>query len=136
MAVATVSEVSKAIRDALTNIDGLRVIEFIPDSLTPPMATVGIDNVLFHGAFGPGDPQYYFTVSIVVARASDRIAQKRLDDYLSWSGPLSVRAAIEKDTTLCKTVQACQVISGGNVTSINVNDVLYLSVEFTLEVHA
>jgi hypothetical protein len=75
MAVATVSEVSKALRTALAEIDGLRVIEFIPDSLNPPMATVGIDNVVYHGAFGAGNPLYLFTVSVVVARASDRIAQ-------------------------------------------------------------
>ena len=136
MAVATVSEVSKRLREALANIDGLRVIEFIPDSLNPPMATVGIDNVIYHGAFGAGNPQYLFTVSVVVARASDRIAQQRLDNFLSWDGDGSVRAAIEKDPTLCGTVQTCQVVSGGNVTSINVQEVIYLSVEFNVEVYA
>lgn len=136
MAVATVFEVSARLREALDEIEGLRVIEFIPDSLNPPMATVGVDNVLYHGAFGPGNPQYFFTISIVVARASDRIAQKRLDEYLSWDGAASIRAAIEKDPTLCGAVQSCQVVSGGNVTSINVNEVLYLSVEFTVEVYA
>ena len=136
MAVATVSEVSKRLREALANIDGLRVIEFIPDSLNPPMATLGIDNVIYHGAFGAGNPQYLFTVSVVVARASDRIAQQRLDNFLSWDGAGSVRAAIEKDPTLCVTVQTCQVVSGGNVTSINVQEVIYLSVEFNVEVYA
>ena len=136
MAVATVSEVSKRLREALAEIDGLRVIEFIPDSLNPPMATVGIDNVIYHGAFGAGNPQYLFTVSVVVARASDRIAQQRLDNFLSWDGAGSVRAAIEKDPTLCGTVPTCQVTSGGNVTSINVQEVIYLSVEFNVEVYA
>ena len=135
MAVATVSEVSKALRTALAEIDGLRVIEFIPDSLNPPMATVGIDNVVYHGAFGAGNPLYLFTVSVVVARASDRIAQQRLDNFLSWDGGQSVRAAIEKDPTLCDTVQTCQVSSGGNVTSINIQEVIYLSVEFNVEVY-
>lgn len=136
MAVATVSQVSKRLRDALGEIDGLRVIEFIPDSLNPPMATVGVDNVTYHGAFGAGNPVYLFTVTLVVARASDRIAQQRLDGFLSYDGDLSVRAAIEKDPTLCDTVQACQVVSGGNVTSINVQEVIYLSVEFVVEVYA
>lgn len=136
MAVATVSEVSKALRDALSAVDGLRVVEYIPDSLNPPMATVGVDTVTYHGAFGGGNPVYLFTVALVVARASDRIAQKRLDDYLSYQGAQSVRAAIEKDPTLCETVQACQVVSGGNIVNINVNDVVYLSVEFVVEVYA
>jgi len=136
MAVATVSEVSKALRNALGEIDGLRVVEYIPDSLNPPMATVGVDTVNYHGAFRGGNPSYAFTVSVVVARSSDRIAQKRLDDYLSYEGAQSIRAAIEKDPTLCDTVQTCQVVSGGNIININVNDVLYLSVEFVVEVYA
>ena len=136
MAKATVSEVSEALRTALRAIPGLRVVEYIPDSLNPPMATVGVDTVNYHGAFGGGNPTYLFTVSVVVARASERIAQKRLDDLLSYDGTLSVRAAIEADTSLCDTVQTCQVTSGGNITSLNVNDVIYLAVDFSVEVYA
>ena len=133
---ATVSEVSVALRDALKSVDGLRVVEYIPDSLNPPMATVGVDTVIYHGAFGAGNPQYLFTVSLVVARSSDRLAQKRLDDYLSYGGAQSIRAAVEKDPTLDGCVQTSQVVSGGNITNINVNDVIYLAVEFAVEVHA
>jgi hypothetical protein len=100
------------------------------------MATVGVDTVIFHGAFGAGNPQYVFTVALVVARSSDRMAQKRLDDYLSYGGAQSIRAAVEKDPTLGGCVQTSQVVSGGNITNINVSDVIYLSVEFTVEVYA
>lgn len=134
MAIATVSQVSKRLRDALAEVDGLRVIEFIPDSLNPPMATVGVDNVTYHSAFG-ANPVYMFTVNVVVARASDRIAQQRLDNFLSYDGEGSIRAAIEKDPTLCGTVSTCQVVSGGNIISLNVQEVIYLSVEFNVEVY-
>ena len=134
--VASVSQVSEAIRTALRAIQGLRVVEYIPDSLNPPMATVGADTVTYHGAFGAGNPVYQFTVAVVVARASERMAQKRLDDFLSYDGPLSIREALEADSTLCDIVQTCQVVSGGNITNINVNDVVYLSVEFAVEVYA
>ena len=133
---ASVSEVSVALRTALQTVTGLRVVEYIPDSLNPPMATVGVDTVIFHGAFGAGNPQYLFTVALVVARSSDRMAQKRLDDYLSYGGAQSIRQAVEKDPTLGGCVQTSQVVSGGNVTNINVQDVVYLSVEFAVEVYA
>lgn len=133
---ATVSQVSEALRTALVAVPGLRVVEYIPDSLNPPMATVGVDTVNYHGAFRGGNPQYLFTVGLVVARSSDRMAQKRLDDYLSYEGNQSVRAAVEKDPTLGGCVQTCQVVTGGNITNINVNDVVYLSVEFAVEVYA
>lgn len=135
MAVATVTEAAEALRTALANIDGLRVSEFIPDSLNPPLATVAVDNVQYHTAFGHNNPRYTFTVAVVVARSSDRIAQRRLDGYLSADGAQSVRAAIEKDPTLCDTVQTCQVVSGGNIVSLTVNEVVFLFVEFVVEVY-
>lgn len=135
MATANSNEIAAALQTALATIDGLRVVEYIPDSLNPPMATVAIDGVRYHTAFGVGNPLYTFVVSLVVARSSDRIAQRRLGDYLSPTGAQSIRAAIEKDPTLCDTVQTCQVISAGNIVSLNVNDVLFLVVEFTVEVH-
>jgi hypothetical protein len=135
MATATVTEVAEALRNALAEIDGLRVSEFIPDSLNPPLATVAIDEVQYHTAFGHNNPRYTYTVAVIVARSSDRIAQRRLDGYLSATGSQSVRAAIEKDPTLCDTVQTCQVTLGGNVVTLTVNDVVYLFVEFTVEVY-
>jgi len=133
---ATVSEVSEALRTALQAVPGLRVVEYIPDSLNPPMATVGVDTVNYHGAFRGGNPVYLFTVTVVVARSSDRLAQKRLDDYLSYGGDVSIRAAVEEDPSLGGCVQTSQVVSGGNITNINVNDVIYLSVDFVVEVYA
>lgn len=135
MATATTPEVAEALQTALTTVNGLRVVEYIPDSLNPPMATVAIDGVRYHTAFGSTSPLYTFIVSVVVARSSDRVAQRRLGEYLAPTGASSIRAAIEKDTTLCNTVQSCQVVSAGNIVSLNVNDVLFLVVEFTVEVY-
>lgn len=135
MATATVAEVAKALRTSLAIIDGLRVSEFIPDSLNPPLATVAVDGVQYHTAFGHNNPRYNYTVSVVVARSSDRIAQQRLDAYLSATGGQSIRAAIEADPTLCGTVQTCQVVSGGNIVTLSVNDVVFLFVEFVVEVY-
>jgi hypothetical protein len=135
MATASVSEVAAALRTALADIEGLRVSEYIPDSLNPPLATVAIDDVQYHTAFGYNAPRYTYNVSVIVARSSERIAQRRLDGYLSATGGQSVREAIEKDPTLCETVQTCQVVSGGNIVTLTVNDVVYLFVEFVVEVH-
>jgi hypothetical protein len=132
---ASTSEISDALQTALGQIDGLRVVEYLPDSLNPPMATRAIDSVRYHTAFGYGTPLYTFTISVVVARSSDRIAQQRLGEYLSPTGNSSIRAAVEKDPTLGDTVQSCQVVSAGNIVSLNVNDVLFLVVEFTVEVY-
>lgn len=126
---------AEALQTALATIPGLRVVEYIPDSLNPPMAMVSLNSVQYHNTFGIGSPQYNFVVSVIVARSSDRIAQRRLSEFVAPTGAQSIKASIEKDITLCDTVQTCQVISAGEIISINVNDVIFLVVEFAVQVH-
>lgn len=132
----TVSEIAAGIKANLSQIQGLRVVDYIADKITPPVALVGIDNVVFHRAFAGGDAVYTYTVTVVVARADTRVAQRKLDEYLSFDAPGSIRKAIERDVTLNDTAQACIVERGGNINTVAVDDVVYLAVDFTVTVHA
>jgi hypothetical protein len=132
---ATVSEAAEGLRERLATIVGLRTYEYLADSFQPPAAMVNIDNVDYHQAFAGGDPVYTFTVTLFVARAEERTAQRKLDDYLSYSGDKSVREAIENDTTLGGRIETCVVTSGGNIAALQVNEATYLSIEFTVIVH-
>jgi hypothetical protein len=51
-------------------------------------------------------------------------------------GTQSVKAAIEKDRTLGGVVDTCRVVSVSNYASSDANDVLYLAVDFEVEVYA
>lgn len=133
---ATISEAAAGIRDRLATINGLRVHEYIPDTINPPMAIVGLDQVDYHGSFGGGDPVYTFTVTVIVARVSERTAQTKLDAYASWSGTSSIRAAIEADKTLNGVVSTLNVPTAGNIQAIQSNEVTYLAIDFTVVVHA
>jgi hypothetical protein len=133
---ATVSEIAEGIKANLTQIQGLRVVDYISDKLTPPVALVGIESVVYHRSFSGGDPVYTYTVSVIVARADTRIAQRKLDEFLSFDSTNSIRRAIERDTSLDGTAQTCIVDRGGNISTVAINDVIYLSVDFTVTVHA
>lgn len=133
---ATVSEAAAALKTALGTITGLRVVDYLPDQVNPPTALVGIDTVNYHGAFRNGDATYTYTVTVVVSRASERTAQQKLDAFLSATGATSVRAAIEADPTLGGVIQTCVVPTAGNIQVLNINDVMYLTVDFTVTVHA
>lgn len=133
---ATVSEVAAGLRTNLSRIDGLRVLDFVPDQLNPPTAFVAIDNVTYHRSFAGGDPVYVFNVNVVVSRADSRTAQAALDGFLSYDGRTSIRAAIESDVTCNGTAQTCVVERGGNVAALNIGDIAYLTVEFQVTVHA
>lgn len=133
---ATVSEALAGLRNALAQIPGLRVVEYLPDQINPPVAVCAIDEVTYHEAFSGGDPRYQMTVSVVVDRASERVAQKKLDAFVSYGGSQSIRAAVESDMTLGGSVQQAVVQRASNIQIVNVNEVIYLAVDFTVMVHA
>lgn len=132
----TVSEIAAGLKTNLTSIEGLRVLDYVSDQINPPTAFVGIDNVTYHRSFAGGDPVHVYTVTVIVSRADTRTAQAALDGFLSWDGRTSIRAAIESDPTCAGTAQTCAVERGGNITTVTLNDVAYLAVDFTVTVHA
>lgn len=132
---ATISEISAALRDALTAIPGLRVQDRLVDNPSPPIALVGIDQVTYHRAFAGGNAEHEYTVTILVGRDPERVSQDRLNGYLSYDGTQSVRQALEADPTLGGVVNACHVTSGGNISLVSIGDANYLTVEFTVLVH-
>ena len=133
---ATVSQAANGLREQLRQIPGLRVVDYLPDQVNPPMAVMSVTDVTFHRAFSGGDPIYQFVVTLIVARASERVAQDRLDAYTSFDGAQSVRAAIESDQTLGGVVATSVVDRAGNIQTVTLADnVNYLAVDFTVIVH-
>jgi hypothetical protein len=133
--MSTVTEISASIKDALTRVKGLRVHDYLPDQINPPVAYVAIDSIDYHGAFRGGNPLHAYTVTVIVGRTSDRASQKLIDDYLSYDSDLSIRSAIEYDRTLGGTVQTSIVTRGGNLQAINMGDVVYVGIDFTVTVY-
>ncbi len=133
--MSSVSEISDALKNALTLVPGLRVHDYLPDQINPPVAYVGIDSIDYHGAFRGGNPVHSYTITVVVGRTSDRASQKTLDEFLSYDGPRSIRAAIEKDRTLDGWVQSLIVTRGGNLAPLTMGDVTYVSIDFTVTVY-
>jgi hypothetical protein len=133
---ATVAQVMTGLKTQLSTISGLRVVDTIPDVINPPVAIPALIEVRYHGAQQQGMVEHTVTVSLVVARISERTAQQTLYGYLSSSGATSVRAAIEADRTLGGVVQTCIVRSGSNIQSVSVGDQTYLVVDFDVLAYA
>jgi hypothetical protein len=135
MTVKTVTEISDALRNALTAIPGLRVFDYLPDQINPPVGYVGIESVNYHGAFSGGNPVHNYTVTIVVGRTSDRASQRALDEFLAYDSPRSVRDAIETDPTLGGFVSTLIVTQGGNLQTINIAEVIYVAIDFSVTIY-
>jgi len=131
---ATPTELKTQLAEALKTITGLRAYAYQPDQVNPPMAWPVLDGIDYHGAMGPGLVTHRFRVSCLVGRASERVAQNRLDAYLAYDG--GVRAALEADKTLGGYAQTLIVESADNITSIDAGDATYLMVSFRVVVYA
>jgi hypothetical protein len=85
---------------------------------------------------GAGNIVNRFSITVVVQRASERTAQEKLDAYVAYDGAQSVRRALEADRTLGGVVQDLIVTGATNITNIDANDTLYLTVDFQMLVYA
>lgn len=133
--MASISAMRAGIAANLATITGLRSAAEIPDNPNPPVAIVSLDSVNYDKTFGNGCVEYSFTVTVIVGRSAERIAQRNLDAFISL-GEKSIKNAIELDKSLGGTAFDCRVASLNSVGSIQLNDNTYLAADFTVSVIA
>lgn len=119
----------------LATISGLRTSIDIPDNPNPPIAVIGINNVRYDQAYQGGLTEYNFVVTAIASRASDRWAQRRLDDYTS-TGANSIKEAIESDRTLGGAAYDVRVTEMSNVGAVSLGETSYLAADFAVTVYA
>ena len=132
---ATVSQVASGLATRLGTISGLRTSTFQPEQLNPPFAYPVLNRIEYHRAYQGGDVVMDWSVFVIVGRYTDRTAHAMLDDYLSYSGSKSVRAAIEADKTLGGVCQTLIVRSGLDISSLDANGAEFLQIQMQVEVH-
>lgn len=132
----SLTTIRQGIATNLATIPGLRVAAEIPDNPNPPIAVVMPNTITYDEAFGRGTSQYNFTVTVIVGRASDRIAQRKLNDYAS-PGEQSVKAAIESDKTLSGTAFDVRCESLSNIGAVSLGgETTYLAADFVVTAYA
>lgn len=132
----SIDGIRTGIANNLAGISGLRTAPELPDNPNPPVALVQLRTVEYDQAFQRGLAVYTFTVTVIVGRAAERIAQRRLNDYCDNTGSSSVKAAIESDKTLGGAAFDVRVVSMDNIGSLQANDAVYLAAEFTVNAYA
>ena len=116
----------------VATIDGLRSVAYVPPKIVPPMAVVSVGAGRYDDTFA-GSMTAEFGVLVLVARADDRSAQARLDDYISPTGTYSVKTAVDADPTLGGSVGTASVIGWSDPAEFEVGGASYVGVEFTVE---
>ena len=127
------SNVRDGLKTRLQTITGLRVYDLIPDTVSPPAAIVGQLDFTFDINNARGLDQANCDILVIVQRLSERVAQDKLDAFLSGSGAGSIKAAIEGDRTLGGTVNTLRVISAEGGTYDSAGS-LFLSYRYRLTI--
>jgi hypothetical protein len=131
----SISLIRQGLATNLATIPGLRAVAEVPDLPNPPIAIVALNSVTYDRAYANGMTSYSFTVTVIVGRAAEKEAQRRLDAYIS-TGSSSVKYAVESDKTLGGNAYDCRVVSMDSVGSLNISDTTYLAADFSVTVIA
>tara|TARA_A100001515_G_scaffold68403_1_gene54419 strand:- start:379 stop:786 length:408 start_codon:yes stop_codon:yes gene_type:complete len=135
--MASLSSIRSGIATNLGNISSLTVFGFVPDSIEPPTAVVGVvDNIEYDTSMSRGADTYSIPVFLYVSRVDAQDAQDTLDAFLASSGSSSVKTQIESDSTLGGVANSARVVEADNYGVYSINNIDYLGCEFTVEVIA
>ena len=129
----SIQEIRAGLAKNLRTISGLRVSETIPDQVNPPIAVISLSTVEYDGAYQQGLTTYRFLVSLVSSRISDRLAQRRIDEFCS-NGERSIKLAIESDKSLDGAAFDVRVTEMGSVGTVSLDETMYLAAEFSVDV--
>jgi hypothetical protein len=110
---ATLTAIREGIAANLAALDGVQVSAYMLASPTLPGIQVFPASIEYDLAMRRGLDKWMLTVRAYVGLSTDQGAQMKLDQYLAPSGVLSVKQAIESDSTLGGTVGDVQVVSSG-----------------------
>lgn len=117
-------------------VTGLRSSPVLIDNPSPPIALVNLNTVDYHEAMQNGLNVLNFQISLIVGRAAERSAQRKLDAYLAPTGSGSVKAGVESNRTLDGSCFDLIVTSASAIGSLTINDQVYLAAEFNVTVYA
>jgi hypothetical protein len=131
-----ISAIREAMAVNLATVPGLRTSAEMPDNPNPPIATMSLDTVDYNLAMNQGLTLFNFTVIVIVGRAAEKRAQRKLDAYCSQDGDLSIKLAVESDKSLGGNAFDVRVVGMNNIGSLSLNDQEYLAAEFSVVVYA
>ena len=133
--MASLSSIRTGLSTRLATISGLSVYSYVPDSIEPPTAVVGVmSSVDYDSTMSRGSDMYEIPLYLYVSRVDAELSQDSLDEFLAGSGTSSIKQAIEGDTTLGGVVSSARVVEASNYGVYTINSIDYLGVEFSVEI--
>lgn len=132
-----VAALQAAIANAVgSSIQGIQTHPGVPDSIVAPAFSAGEpDPIEYDETFG-GLVQILFKSRLYAARVDAQAGQAALNGYLGPTGPLSIKAAIQKDRSLGGLSRTLQVERAHGYGAYKVGAEDYYGVQFDVRVWA
>lgn len=131
----SITDIRDGIATNLATIAGLRTSAELPDQPSPPIAVVQLNNVTYDQAFQGGLVLYNFTITVIVGRVAERVAQQRLNAFAS-TGAGGIKTALQSDRTLGGHAFDVKLQEMTNIGAITLGEQQYLAAEFAAIVYA
>ena len=131
----SITDIRDGLATNLATISGLRTSAELPDQPNPPIAVVQLNNVTYDQAFQGGLVLYNFTITVIVGKVAERLAQQRLNAYAS-TGAGGVKTALQSDKTLGGHAFDVKLQEMTNIGAITLGEQQYLAAEFAAIVYA
>lgn len=128
--------VMDALGTRLGTIAGLRVADYAADVANPPQAIVSLPEMVeYDTVAGHGADRVVIPVTVLVGRISDRAARDLLAQYISGTGAMSVKLAVEGGTGDLGGVAHTVRVTESRVDVVTIQAVEYLGASFDVEVY-
>jgi len=140
----TLDQIQGAIKRALETIDGLRAYATEPDAVPGAAAAIAYPRLVdwlydetFPTDYDEVPTMWHFDVWVLVVLSPGlNRAQTQLNPYIAPIGRKSVKAALERDTTLSGCVDWIRLVGGGAYGNTDVAGVRCLAASMRAEIHA
>lgn len=133
MTVVT-ADVRMALASAITAGTGLQCDPYVMDHVNAPCVMLGRNEMDPRFVFSATKNSFNFRVTLFVSRQSEVAAQQAIDLYADPLSASGIRQAIENSALWTVSVDYAQVNKIGPVREIESAGVIYMSVDFDVEV--
>lgn len=126
--------VATGLETQVREVAGIQPYDYVPDALAGKSFLVCEIDVDFDKTFRRGMDELMVTCRVLIARRTERDAQRKLREFMAGGGMTSIKAAIESDKTLggaCDSLHV-QRMSGNRM--FTVGEKRYYGVEIYIKI--